>query len=53
MAKDVKDEFLFKFRLTKINSTHRHRKQIYGYQWGKGGNKLEVEINIYILPYIK
>ena len=24
---------------TKHKQTHRHRKQTYGYQWGKGGGE--------------
>ena len=33
---------------------HRHKKQIYGYQRGKGkGTNWEFGINRYILPYIK
>ena len=35
---------------TKQKQTHRHRKQNYGYQRGKGG---EFVISRYKLPYIK
>ena len=40
---------------TKQKQTHRHRKQIYGYQRGKGrgGISQEYEINIYTLLHIK
>ena len=39
---------------TKLKETHRHQKQMYGYQRGKeGGINYEFEINIYILLYIK
>ena len=33
-----------KYLFTKQKQTHRHRKQIYGYQWeeGKGWNKLGI-----------
>ena len=41
----------------KQKETHRHRKQVYGYQRGKiggeGGINWEFGINIYILLYIK
>ena len=37
-----------------MKQTHRHGKQIYGYQKGKGGGlNQEVGINIYTLLYIK
>ena len=40
---------------TKQKQTHRHRKQIYGYQRGKGwgGISLEFGISRYKLFYIK
>ena len=40
---------------TKQKQTHRHRKQIYGCQRGKGvgKDKLEVSISRYTLLYIK
>ena len=39
---------------TKQKHTHRHRKQTYGYQMGKGGGiNQEVGINIYTLLYTK
>ena len=38
---------------TKQKQTHRHRKQTYGYQKGKGGINQELEINRYTLLYIK
>ena len=39
---------------TKQKQTHRHRKQIYGYQRGKEGRyKLGFGINRYTLLYIK
>ena len=38
----------------KMKQTHRHRKQTYGYQRGKGGGiNWEYGINRYTLPYIK
>ena len=33
--------------------TRRHRKQTYGYQWGKGGINQGFGINRYTLLYIK
>ena len=41
--------------LTKQKQTHRHRKQIYGYQRekGRGGINQELGINRYTLLYIK
>ena len=39
---------------TKQKQTYRHRKQIYGYQMGRGrGINKEFRINRYILLYIK
>ena len=41
---------------TKQKQIHRHRKQTYGYQRGKGGKggiNQECGINRYALPYIK
>ena len=39
---------------TKQKQTHRHRKQTYGYQRGKGGRiNQEFGISKYILLYIK
>ena len=39
---------------TKHNQTHRHRKQTYGYQRGKGRrDKLGVWVSKYILLYMK
>ena len=38
---------------TKQKQTHRHRKQTYGYQKGKGGTNQEYRINGYKLVHIK
>ena len=39
----------------KQKQTHRCRKQIYGYQRGKRGSRINLEflVNIYILVYIR
>ena len=41
--------------LTEQKETHRHRKQTYGYQRGKGAGEINKDFGIsrYKLPYIK